>query len=457
MDYNIPKETQEVFDKFTQAGFEIYLVGAAVRNLLAGNKAVDCDFTTSARPEEILKLYPRGFYNNIYGTVGIPITKKDKTKETYEITTYRSEKGYSDRRHPDQITWGKTLKEDLKRRELTISAIVLGPNPETGKPEVVDLFGGQEDLKNRVVRAVGNPHQRFHEDALRLIRAIRIAAQLGFVIEEDTFLAIKENAALIKEVSGERIREELLKILKSDHPADGFRLLFNAGLLEQILPELSQSYGVAQAKHHVYTVFEHSLESLRHCPSKDPLVRLATLLHDVGKPVAAQGEGEERTFYNHEVIGASIARNIARRLAFSKKDREKLVTLVRWHQFTVDEHQTDKAVRRFIRNVGRENLKDMIDLRIGDRLGGGCETATSWRLRRFMKRLIEVQKQPFSVTDLKVNGNDLMKILKIGPGPKVGQTLQTLFDEVEEDKAKNKRGYLLKRLKDLARAEGETR
>jgi tRNA nucleotidyltransferase (CCA-adding enzyme) len=453
MEYKIPKEVQTIFDKFQKAGFEIYLIGAAVRNLLTNKAAVDCDFTTNAKPKEILKLFPQGFYNNIYGTVGIPIVKKDGQKETYEITTYRSEKGYSDRRHPDKVTWGKTLEEDLKRRELTISAIALGPDPKTGALHLVDLFGGQQDLKNKIVRCVGDPNKRFAEDALRLLRAIRIATQLGFIIEKSTFSAIQKNAHLIKEVSAERIREELFKILKSDHPADGFQLLFNSGLLEHILPELTRGYGMAQAKHHKFDVFKHSIESLRHCPSPNPIVRLATLFHDVGKPITARGVGEDRTFYNHEVVGTSIVRNIAHRLHFSKKDREKLITLVRWHQFTVDENITDKAVRRFIRRVGQENIKDMIDLRIGDRLGGGCREATSWRLRRFMKRLIEVQKQPFSVTDLKVNGHDVMKILGIGPGPKVGKVLQALFEEVEEDGTKNKRSYLLKRIKGMARAE----
>lgn len=455
MNYDIPKETQEVFGKFTKAGFEIYLIGGAVRNLLTGKKAIDCDFTTNAHPEEILKLFPYGFYNNVFGTVGIPVAKKNGKKEVYEITTYRSEKGYSDRRHPDKVTWGETLEEDLKRRELTISAIALGPDPKTGKFKLVDSFGGQRDLKNKIVKSVGNSNERFKEDALRLIRAVRIATQLGFVIEKETFAAIKKNAHLVKEISGERIREELFKTLKSKHPTDGFQLLFNSGLMEQVLVELTQGYDMAQAKHHKYTVFKHNIESLRHCPSKDPIVRFATLIHDIGKPVTARGVGENRTFYNHELVGASIARNIAQRLAFSKKDREKLVTLVRWHQFTVDEHQTDKAIRRFIRHIGKENLKDMIDLRIGDRLGGGCVTATSWRLRRFMKRLIEVQKQPFSVAELKVGGHEVMKILGIEPGPKVGKVLQVLFEEVEEDIGRNKRSYLLKRIKDIAKADGE--
>lgn len=444
MKLTVPKEAKKIFQKFQERNWEIYLVGGAVRDLLLERPVDDLDFTTNATPEQILQIFPQGFYNNIFGTVGVPLAK-DKV---CEITTFRREKCYSDRRHPEKVVWGKRLEEDLRRRDFTINAMALGP-----KGNLIDLFGGKMDLKRKLVRCVGNPGARFQEDALRLLRAVRIATQLKFIIEEKTFLAIKKNAFLIKNISGERIREELFKILKSDYPADGFQILFNCGLLEEIIPELAQCYGVSQAKHHKYDVFKHSIESLKHCPSKNPLVRFATLIHDIGKPATAQGVGEERTFYNHEVIGASIARNIAKRLAFSKKDREKLITLVRWHQFTVDENQTDKAIRRFIRRVGRDNLKDIIDLRIGDRLGGGCTTATSWRLRLFMKRLLAVQKQPFSVKDLKVNGHDVMKILGISPGPKVGKVLQTLFEEVEEDRTKNKRRYLLQRLNNIARAE----
>lgn len=448
----IPEKVFFIFDKFNEAGYEIYLVGGGVRDLLLGREIHDCDFTTNAHPEVIQQLLPDSFYDNVFGTVGT-IVKTEKGEEKYEITTYRIEQDYKDRRHPEKIKWGNSLEEDLKRREFTINAMAIGYKnqkdffKERRELELVDLFGGQEDLKKRIIRAVGNPEERFAEDALRMIRAVRFSAQLGFVIEEKTFEAIQRNAKLINFISKERIKEELFKILASDFPSEGVSFLYTSGLLEYIIPELIKGYGVTQAKHHIYDVWTHSILSLKYCPSKDPLVRLAALLHDVGKPLVAKGEGEERTFYNHEVVGARIARKIARRLKFSKKEEEKLVTLVRWHQFTVDERQTDAAIRRFIRRVGKENLDDMLAVRIADRLGGGAKE-TSWRLEKFKQRLKEVQVQPFLVTDLKIDGWDVMKVLKINSGPLVGQVLNKIFKEVVEKKIPNDREFLLKRLEE---------
>jgi putative nucleotidyltransferase with HDIG domain len=444
----IPREVLTIFEKFTTAGYEIYLVGAGVRNLLSGKPLVNCDFTTNAHPEVIQTLFPDSFYNNKFGTVGLTI-RRGRKEETYEITTYRGERGYSDRRHPDKVWWGKSLEEDLKRRELTISAMVIGPSKrDKSRFELIDLFGGQEDLKNKVIRTVGWPEERFNEDALRMLRAVRLAAQLGFVIESETFKAIQENAYGLRRISKERIREELFKILASDFPAEGITLLKTSNLLEEIIPELLKGYGMVQKGHHLYDVWTHSIESLKHCSSHNPIVRLATLIHDIGKPYVVKGEGENRTFYNHEVVSAKIAINLADRLKFSKIEKEKLVTLVRWHQFTCDERQTDSAIRRFIRNVGKENLQDMLDLRVGDRLGGGARE-TSWRLEKFKRRLIEVQKQPFTVANLKINGHDVMKILGIKPGPQVGQILNQIFEKIVEGKIKNQRNILLKQIRDL--------
>ncbi len=454
----IHQQVWDVFKKFTGKGYEIYLVGAGVRSLLQGKTPVDCDFTANATPEVIQALFDEAFYDNVFGTVGIPLKTK-RGEEVYEITTYRTEWGYSDRRRPDQVKWGKKLEEDLGRRDFTWNAIVIGPILVKGKwdkksLELIDLFEGQKDLKKKLVRAVGNPDERFSEDALRMMRGVRFAAQLGFNIEPKTFGAIKKNANLIKKVSQERIREELSKILSSAYPGDGYLILRNSGLAKQILPETEKMFGVEQkspGRHHLDDVGTHAVKSLKASQSSDPIVNLAILLHDVGKPVVA-GKDEKGTitFYNHEVVGGSIARNIGRRLRFSKKDRERLFTLVRWHQFTVDERQTDKAIRRFIRNVGKANLDDILEARRADRVGGGARE-TSWRLERFKKKLVAVQKQPFLVTDLKVTGHDVMKILKIHPGPLVGKVLNQLFEEVVEDKNKNKRDYLLKRIKSLGK------
>ncbi|HNP89596.1 MAG: CCA-adding enzyme [Microgenomates group bacterium ADurb.Bin219] len=441
----IPPEVRMVFEKFTKAGYEIYLVGGGVRNILVNKIPINCDFTTNAHPEVIQTLFPDSFYDNRFGTVGL-IVKRGKKEEKYEITTYRGERGYSDSRHPDQVFWGKSLEEDLQRREFTISAIVIGKKQKEEEFELIDLFGGLEDLKNKIVRAVGNPSERFAEDALRMLRAVRLASQLGFVIEDNTFRGIKENASLLNKISRERVREELFKILASDYPSEGITLLMTSGLLAYIIPELIKGYGMAQKGHHLYDVWNHSLLSLKYCPSKDPVVRLATLIHDIGKPVVVRGEGENRTFYNHEMAGARLAENLADRLKFSKTEKEKLTNLVRWHQFTCDERQTDSAIRRFIRNVGKENLQNMLDLRIGDRLGGGARE-TSWRLEKFKQRLIEVQKQPFSVSDLKIDGYDVMKILGLKPGKQVGQILNQIFEKVEKGEIKNQRSVLLKEVK----------
>lgn len=442
---NIPLPAIEIFKLFSKAGYEIYMVGAGSRNLLLGKPAIDCDFTTNAHPEVIQSLLPDSFYDNVFGTVGTVIKTKNG-EEVYEITTYRGERGYSDFRRPDKIWWGTSIEEDLKRREFTIGAIAVGPTDQTMKQfQVIDRFKGQEDLKAKIVRAIGEPQERFFEDALRMMRAIRFASQLGFTIDSPTFAAIQKNAALLNQISRERVKDELFKILKSDFPAEGMTLLLSSGLLEYIIPEMLKGYELKQARHHIYDVWTHSVMALRHCPSKDPLIRLATLLHDVGKPVVAKGEGEERTFYNHEVVGAAIAKRIAQRLKFSKKEEEKLITLVRWHQFSVDERQTDSAIRRFIRNVGPDNIEEMLALRTGDRLGGGARE-TSWRLEKYKKRIKEVQKQPFSVTDLKIDGHDVMKALNLPSGRKVGEILKQIFDEVVEKKTKNQKEALLKRL-----------
>jgi len=264
-------------------------------------------------------------------------------------------------------------------------------------------------------------------------------------------LAITNNSSLIKNVSWERIRDELLKIIASDHPDDGILFLHNTGLLQHILPELEICFTVPQKspkRHHIYDVGMHSVMALKHCPSQDPITRFATLLHDIGKVKTywKDSKTEIITFHNHEVVSTILVTNIADRLKLSNKEKEKLIQLVKYHQFTVSEIQTDKAVRRFIREVGKEYIQDMLDLRTGDRIGSGA-TPTSWRLELFKKRIIEVQKQPFAIADLKVDGNDVMKVLNIKPGRQIGDILKNLFEQVVEGKLKNERSILLKEIK----------
>lgn len=449
MNLELPAEVKKIIADFTKAGYEIYIVGGAVRDILMGKAVHDWDFTTNATPHEILKILPDGFYDNVFGTVGLKIEGFEKP---FEITTFRTEKGYSDHRRPDEIKWGKTLEEDLTRRDFTINALALKCQVPNAKCQIIDLHNGQDDLKNKIIRAVGDANARFKEDALRMIRAIRIAAELGFTIEEKTFEAIKKNAFLINKIAKERVKDELFKLLASPHPYEGVMLFKNSELMTEILPELVKCFGVEQkspGRHHIYDVGTHLLMSLKFCQSPDPVTRFATLIHDIGKPQTYKKlETGVITFYNHEMVSTKIATRIADRLRFSKKEKDKFITLVRWHQFTVDEKQTDSAIRRFIRNVGLENIPDMLALRVADRLGGGARE-TSWRLEEFKKRLIKVQKEPFSIKDLKIDGHDVMRVLNIPPSPKVGEILKKLFEEVVEKKIENERKTLLKKLASL--------
>ena len=458
MKLELPDFVLKIINKFEKAGFEIYIVGGAVRDLLTKRVVDDWDFTTNATPEEIRKIFPDSFYDNEFGTVGI---SHESSPNPYEITTFRTEHGYSDARRPDKVEWGKSLEEDLMRRDFTINAMALRlvslAQARRSKPvtcELVDPFNGQEDLDKKLIRAVGNPNKRFSEDALRMMRAVRIAAELGLLIEDKTFEAIKKHTALINKIAKERVRDELLKILGSHNPYEGIVMFKNSGLMSEILPELEDTFGVEQkspGRHHIYDVGTHSLLSLKNCKSQDPIVRFATLIHDIGKSdTYKKQKNGVITFYNHEIVSARLTKKISERLKLSKKQAEKLWRLVRYHQFTVDERQTDSAIRRFIRNVGKEYVPDMLDLRVGDRLGGGARE-TSWRLEEFKKRLIEVQKQPFTVHDLKISGDDVMKVLRLRSGPKVGKILEKLYEEVVEKKIANTKKDLQARLKELSK------
>src|SRR3990172_242764 len=398
MDLKVPNQVREILEKFEKTGYEIYIVGGVVRDALLEKELYDWDFATSAKQKEILQLFPNGFYDNKFGTVGI----ENPGERPFEITTFRTEHGYSDNRRPDVVEWGKTLEEDLKRRDFTINAMALDVNMN-----LIDLYGGQGDLKNKLIRCVGDPNERFSEDALRMMRAVRIAAQLGFTIEQATLQAIQTNTGKIRQIAIERVKDELFKLLASDYPADGYLLLKNAGLGKEILPEMEETFGVEQKspdRHHIYDVGTHSVESLRHCPSTDPVTRLATLIHDVGKVKTKRvGTGGRITFYNHEMESTKVAKKIAERMRLSKKEADKLIKLVRWHQFTMDEQMTNSAVRRIINNVGGGYVEDLIALRIGDRIGSGARPS-SWRFELLKKRFEEVQRQPFSIPDLKIDG-----------------------------------------------------
>mgnify|MGYP005838672075 CR=1 FL=1 len=442
----LPHPIKDFMQQFRDNHFEIYTVGGTVRGLLMHASVTDWDFTTNAKPEEIRTLFPHSFYNNTFGTVGIPI-EMDGTQEVFEVTTYRKESGYSNARHPDEVTWSDRVTDDLARRDFTINAIAYDGE------HMIDPYNGQEDIKKKIIRAVGDPDIRFTEDALRLMRAVRQASQLGFEIEEKTLDSIRKNAEKIKQISGERIRDEFFKLLLSPHPAEGILLLRATGILKYILPEVEQNFDVDQKspeRHHIYDVGTHLVESLRNCPSHDVITRLATLIHDIGKAETYRKDPETDiiTFYNHEVVGEKMAEVIADRFKLSKEQKKKLVLLVRHHQFTVSEEQSDKAIRRFIRQIGVENIDDMLALRTGDRLGSGSKE-TSWRTELFKKRVVDVQNVPFTVHDLKITGHDVMKVLGIEPGPKIGDIMDRIFEEVDDEKLPNEREALLSRLTEI--------
>ena len=433
----LPDKVLEVMTRFKENGALIYVVGGSVRDLILNREVKDWDFTTNLTPDEMKKLFPKNsFCENNFGTFSVVL----KSGEIFEITTFRTEKNYSDSRHPDKVEWGKSLEEDVMRRDFTINAMAADT-----EGEVVDYYSGIDDLQKGIIKTVGEADLRFQEDGLRMIRAVRLASQLGFIIEENTFESIIRNAKLINKISGERIRDEIFKILLTNKPADGIKLLKNSGLLAEIMPETLKGVDMVQRGHHIFDVWNHNLEALNNCESLDPITRLASFLHDVGKPVVAKENGSENTFYNHEVVGSRIAVAIGKRLKLSNKELDQLFKLVRWHMFTTEDIQTDKAVRRFIRNVTPEYLNEMIALRRADRVGSGAKE-TSWRWEKFKERLVEVQKQPFAIKDLKINGVDVMTVLGIKPGRKVGEVLEKIFAQVEENPAMNERETLLKTL-----------
>jgi len=502
----IPKPIIDIIKQFEAAGFEAFIVGGCVRDLLMGVGPKDWDVTTNAKPEEIVKIFPDSFYENKFGTVGVKVksqkskvktatqnskvveSEKNETIEVVEVTTYRIESKYSDKRHPDEVRFASTLEEDLSRRDFTINALALKVKSQKSKVknttqnskgaekdlEIVDLFGGQEDLERKIIRAVGDPNERFDEDALRMMRAIRFAATLtcesevkrnransgprklekktSFEIEDKTKKAIAKNADNLKHIALERIQDELNKIMTSDFAAEGIELLRELKLLQYIIPELEKGYGVGQNRHHIYSIWEHSILSLKNCPSGKLEVRLATLFHDIAKPETKRGEGAYSTFYNHDHVGARVVEKILKRLKYSSDMIKKVRLLVDNHMFyyNVDEVGAS-SVRRLVRKVGLENIDDLIDLRIGDRLGSGVPKAVPYKLRHFKYMVDKISSDPLSVKMLKVDGNDLMKELKLKPGPMLGAILDVLLSEVIENPEENKKNILLKRAKELSK------
>lgn len=449
MKYAIPKEVSRITEELQKAGFEAFLVGGCVRDLALDREPKDWDVTTNATPEKIQEIFPDSFYENAFGTVGVKTDSEDPKLKVIEITPYRKEGKYSDHRHPDDVIFSTKLEDDLQRRDFTINALALSAGGE-----VVDLFEGKKDLENGLIRTVGSADERFTEDALRILRAVRFMAELDFAIESETMKAIQEKGSTLEHISKERIRDEFTKIINSKNPMIALDLLQRMDLLKYISPLLEEMVGVEQNKEaHKYNVWEHCLRSLQHGADKDyPFeIRLSALLHDIAKPrtkrVAKNGA---TSFHNHEVVGAQMAYEVLTDLHYSKETIKTVSKLVRWHMFFSDPDEiTLSAVRRIITKVGEENIWNLINLRICDRIGTGRPKEEPYRLRKYKSMIDEALRDPLSVQMLAVDGNVLMNECDVKAGPAIGLILHILLDEVLDDPTQNTLEHQKSRVEEL--------
>jgi len=446
----IPQEIINTIETLEKAGFQAYLVGGCVRDIFLGKKPKDWDITTNAKPENIQAIFPKTVYENTFGTVAVvnELTT-DETLKIIEITPYRTESNYTDRRHPDKINFSNKLEDDLKRRDFTVNAIAINLSNGAIK-DIIDLYGGISDIRDKVIKTVGEAKDRFNEDALRMMRAIRLAIELGFTCNHDTLMAIQSHSNLIKDVSIERIRDEFTKIIMSDNPKLGIEMLRDSKLLQFIIPELESGIGIKQPQAHMYDVWEHLLRTLQHSADKnyDLEMRLAALFHDIGKPKTKgfSHETNQPTFYGHEVVGSRETRRILDRMKFSRGTIEKVTKLVRWHMFFADPEQISLAgVRRMVVNVGPDNIWNLMNLRMCDRIGTGRPKEDPYRLRKYKAMIEEAVRAPISVKMLKIDGKKIMEVNKIQPGPKVGMILNALMEEVLDNPDLNTEDYLEKK------------
>jgi tRNA nucleotidyltransferase (CCA-adding enzyme) len=437
----IPGEVISVVRRLQEAGYEAYLVGGCVRDLVMDAEPGDYDVATNARPDEVVRLFPRTAPTGMkHGTVSV-LGERGR----YEVTTYRCDGKYGDARHPDEVAFTGNIKEDLARRDFTIGAMAYDPINEV----FLDIFGGVQDFGDRVIRAVGDPAERFYEDGLRPLRAIRFAARFDFAVDPATFAAIPAVLDRVRLVSAERVRDEIMKMLEqAPNPSYGFELMRESGLMELFLPELLDGYGVEQNKFHAYTVYLHNVYTCDNAPTEKPLIRLAALLHDVAKPQTRRERNGKVTFYNHQVIGSRVAKKIMERLRFSKRDRDYVGHLVYHHMFGYTDEWTDSAVRRFIRKVGRAFVEDLFELRIADTIGSGRPRAFPVYLEKLKRRIDKelASQDAFNVKDLVVGGEEVMERLGIAPGPEVGNALKFLLERVLDEPALNRREKLLELL-----------
>jgi len=410
-----------------------YVVGGCLRDSMLGHEPADWDLTTDAPPARICELFPRSLYENRFGTVVVR-----RAGRQFEITAFRRESSYSDFRHPDAVQFGDSIEEDLARRDFTVNAMAWGSKAGF-EPALVDPHGGREDLSRRLLRAVGDPDRRFREDALRLIRAVRLAATLNFEVEGDTLAAIRRNADLARHLSAERIFAELGKLLASERPSVGLRLMADTGLLAVIAPDLNRQRGVAQNKIDGEDLWDHTLRTVDAAPNRR-LTRLAALMHDVGKP-DTQADGH---FHNHESVGAAMTRDYLDRLHAPRDLQERVAHLVLHHMFMYQPNWTDAAVRRFIGKVGSGSMADLLALRAADNEGSG-QSADTGDLPELASRVADQLASKLALTrsDLAIDGSDLIAELGLAPGPALGDVLDALTERVVSEPALNDREILL--------------
>lgn len=456
--FSIPKEVSHVTNELENAGFEAFIVGGCVRDLFLNREPKDWDITTNAVPEEIQKIFPESFYENDFGTVGVKTKSENEGLKIIEVTPYRQESGYSDHRRPDKVFFSKKLEDDLKRRDFTINALAYSIKDK----KLVDLFDGLKDIKDKVLKTVGEAEDRFKEDALRILRAVRIATEIDFTISHETLLGITKMEDSLKHISRERIRDEFTRIIMSNNPMIGLGMAQKLGILTHISKYLNQMVGVSQEKEaHKYDVFEHSLRALQHAADRgfNLETRLSALFHDIAKPQTKRKDGNKTTYFGHEVLGAKFTRETLNNLKFSKEIVEKVTKMVRWHMFFSDTEQiTLTAVRRMIVRVGEDSIWDLMNLRKCDRIGTGRPKEQPFRFRKYQAMIEEALRDPISVKMLKIDGETLINKFHVEQGPKIGYILHALFDEVLDDPEKNTEEYLYKRteeLKDLSMGELE--
>ncbi len=451
VNFPIPSEVAEAVKTLENKGFSAYVVGGCVRDLVLNREPKDWDIATSAQPEEIEAAFPKTFYENKFGTVTVVNEETaDEKIRHLEITPFRTEGDYTDQRHPSQVSFKATLSEDLKRRDFTMNALAYSPT----SGELIDEHGGLSDIKNSLIKTVGEPEERFTEDALRILRAVRLATELSFTINQATAENMAKNKDLLAKVSKERIRDEFTKIILSKEPMRGLELLIELGLMPYVIRETLDSVGVKQNGDHIYDVWEHTKRVVQHSADRDwPLhVRLAALFHDIGKPKTRRWSDEKKdyTFYGHEVVGAKMAKKIMEDLKFPVKLTETVEKLVRNHMFFSDiDKITLSAARRIVAKVGADNVWDLMKVRACDRIGMGRPKEAPYRLRKYESMIEEAMRAPTSVGMLKIGGEDVIRETGERPGPKIGFILHALLEEVLENPDLNTEEYLVRRSKEL--------